>query len=100
MLFCLFYLFWPANVIFFIWRLLLLKSVTTVILFQTDITDFLEMEAKITFLTQVLWGNSVCSCVQSILYAGRYNPLTYGEQQQNQEQVIQFQNTLLCYAQL
>ena len=53
------------------------------------------MEAKITFLTQVLWGSSVCSCVQSILYAGRYNPLTYGEQQQNQEQVIQFQNTLL-----
>ena len=65
-----------------------------------DITDFLEMEAKITFLTQVLWGSSVCSCVQSIRYAGRYNPLTYGEQQQNQEQVIQFQNTLLCYAQL
>ena len=31
MLFFLFYLFWPANVIFFIGRLLLLKSVTTVI---------------------------------------------------------------------
>ena len=31
MLFFLFDLFWPANVIFFIGRLLLLKSVTTVI---------------------------------------------------------------------
>ena len=40
------------------------------------------MEAKIAFLTQVLWGSSVCYCVQSILNAGRYNPLTYGEQQQ------------------
>ena len=34
------------------------------------------MEAKIAFLTQVLWGSSVCYCVQSILYAGRYNPTT------------------------
>ena len=55
------------------------------------------MEAKIAFLTQVLWGSSVCYCVQSILNAGRYNPLTYGEQQQSQEQVIQFQNASLCY---
>ena len=58
------------------------------------------MEAKIAFLTQVLWGRSVCYSVRSILYVGRYNPLTLVSNNKNQQQVIQFQNSLqLWYAQ-